>query len=52
MLDSPEDFIEECTTDEDRKHILEQSIQGWKFRALWEAYQAHYGLGTPGNARA
>jgi hypothetical protein len=51
-LDSPEDFIENCTTDEDREHILKQSIPGWKFRALWEAYQAHYGLGNPGNARA
>lgn len=52
QLDSPEDFVEYCTTDEDRKHIYETSIPGWKFKALWEGYQAHYGLGSPGNARA
>jgi hypothetical protein len=51
-MDSPSDFIDNCTTEEDRKHVYAAHLEAWKFKALWEAYQAHFGLSSPGNARA
>lgn len=51
-LDTPSEFIQACTSDDDRKHIYESNVPGWKFRALWEGYQAHFGLSSPGNGRA
>lgn len=51
-LDSPQEFIEATTTDEDRAHIYAAELPAWKFKALWEAYQAHFGLGSQGNGRA
>ena len=50
-MDSPTDFITECTTQEDREHIYAAKLPAWKFKALWQAYQDHFGLGSPGNAR-
>ena len=51
-MDSPSEFIDECTTEEDRAHIYAAKLPAWKFKALWESYQTHYGLTSPGNARA
>jgi len=50
-MDSPSEFIAACTTDEDRKHIYAARLEAWKFKVLWEAYQQHFGLASPGNAR-
>lgn len=51
QMDSPSDFIAETLSDEDRKALMDAKLPGWKFKALWDAYQAHYGLGSRGNAR-
>lgn len=50
--DSPEEFIDNALDEDDRAFVLEQKIPGWKFKALWEAYQEHFGLGDRGNANA
>jgi hypothetical protein len=51
-MDSPSEFVDECTSEEDRAHIYAAKLPAWKFKALWEGYQAHFGLSSPGNARA
>ncbi len=43
-LDSPGDFVDMCTTDDDREHIYNQKLPAFKFKKLWEAYQQHYDL--------
>lgn len=43
-LDSPGDFVDMCTTDEDREHIYDQKLPAFKFKKLWESYQQHYDL--------
>jgi hypothetical protein len=51
VMDTPSDFVEYTLSEEDQKVLRDAKLPGWKFRALWEAYQAHYGLGSRGNAR-
>lgn len=52
-MDGPEDMFETCLSDEDREYLYKQKLPGWKFRALWEGYQKHYGLiEDKGNSRA
>jgi hypothetical protein len=50
-MDSPSEFIEACTSEDDRAHIYAAKLPAWKFKMLWESYQKHFGLGSPGNAR-
>lgn len=48
-VDQPQKFLRYCITDEDKDWLLEQKIKGWQFAKLIEAYQKHYGIGSPGN---
>ena len=43
-LESPGDFVDMCTSDEDREHIYDQKLPAFKFKRLFEAYQQHYDL--------
>lgn len=43
-LESPGDFVDMCLDTEDRTYVYDQKLPAYKFRALWEAYQNHYGL--------
>lgn len=44
LLESPTDFLRLSLTAEDRKFLLEQSLPGWKFNRLMEAYYGHFDL--------
>lgn len=51
-FDSPRDFVNMALGEEDRVHLLAQKLPGWKFKALWDGYQAHFGVDNRGNASA
>lgn len=51
-FDSPRDFVNMALDDESRDHVLAQKLPGWKFKALWDGYQAHFGVDNRGNASA
>lgn len=44
LMESPTEFLRLSLADEDRKFLLEQSIPGWKFNRLMEAYYNHFDL--------
>lgn len=44
LLESPTEFLRLSLSSEDRKFLLEQSLPGWKFNQLMEAYYSHYDL--------
>lgn len=43
-MTDPTDFLRIAMSAEDRRYLSEQSIPGWKFGKLLEAYYAHYDL--------
>lgn len=43
-IEHPVLFLRYCVSDEDREHIKNANLPGWKFNKLIEAYQKHYGL--------
>lgn len=40
----PVDLVRVSLSREDRDHILSSDLPGWKFNALMEAYNEHFGL--------
>jgi hypothetical protein len=44
LLESPVEFLRLAIGDADRKWLLEQSLEGWQFESLMEAYYRHYDL--------
>jgi hypothetical protein len=44
MLDSPNEFVRLTTSPEDRRHIFETPLPGWKFNMLMEAFYRHFNL--------
>ena len=40
----PTEFLRFALNDEDRKFLLSQGMEQWRFTRLLEAYYAHYGL--------
>lgn len=43
-ITDPTEFIRYCVSQEDRRHILNQDIEGWRFGKLMEGYMLHYHL--------
>jgi len=43
-LDDPIGFLRYALNDEDRAHLREVDLPGWKFRRLMDGYMAHYKL--------
>lgn len=41
-IQTPSGFLAFAVTAEDRRHIAQQRIPGWKFGKLMEAYMQHY----------
>jgi hypothetical protein len=44
LMEKPTEFLRLALSKEDRKFLLEQSIEGWRFNQLMEAYYSHYDL--------
>lgn len=44
MLDTPTEFIRLTLSSEDRRHVFETPMEGWKFNLLTEAFYRHFGL--------
>lgn len=51
-IEVPSQFAKHAMSVEDRKFFVAKKLPGWKFNALFKAYQEHYGLDTEGNAHA
>jgi len=51
-IEKPIHFLKHCVTQEDRDFIKTCPIEGWRFGALIEAYQRHYGMDSAGNGVA
>lgn len=43
-IENPVAFLRFCVSDDDRDHIFEQSMPGWKLGRLMDAYMKHYGV--------
>ena len=43
-IQQPGDLINSALSREDRKHIRETELPGWKFNRLMESYYTHYDL--------
>lgn len=43
-VDHPADLIRISLTKEDRKHVMETNLPGWKFNRLISTYYDHYDL--------
>ena len=50
-LDSPDEFLAYCFSEEDRKYFMAQKIEAWRLNGLMDAYMKHYGLGDKGKGR-
>ena len=48
-VNDPFELAEQCLSEADKKHFLEHRMPMHKLKKLVDAYQEHYGLGSPGN---
>lgn len=44
VIQQPTDFLEFSVDEDDRDHVLNQEMPGWKLNALMERYMQHFGL--------
>lgn len=50
-IEVPAQFAKFAMHEDDRRFFLSRKLEGWKFNALFERYQEHYGLDVSGNVR-
>lgn len=43
-IQSPQDFLRYCLADDDREHLNNVSMPGWKLNLLMDRYMKHYRL--------
>lgn len=43
-IQNPQDFLRYCLSDEDREHLSNQSMPGWKLNLLMDSYMKHFKL--------
>lgn len=43
-IEEPAQFLRHAVSAEDRAHLKQADIPGWKFKLLMESYTNHYGL--------
>lgn len=51
-IEEPAQFLRYAVSEEDRAHLRQAKIPGWKFKLLMESYTRHYGLDIRGNGTA